>query len=218
MDDHLEQWLHFIDDELSPEAFEFLKFGLHSEVQRYLSEIEKLNKPSQLYTFLLEHREQQLESEVLKMFIHVLKGLGGKLRGNLVLKKGFSDYKLKDPGTFQASDEFRFFQCLLQILTQIRKDSKLRKRVMTKLCKGHVLKTHAMHFKDLPELFIKLYQKGFITAGKTQLLQQVLMKYEKVNHKEDVYRCLEILDRYHIYVGLPPIPLAEIAERRSSNA
>ena len=219
----LNQWLRFVDKKLSPEAFMFLKFGLHSELRHHYSEVDGLDKPSQLYRYLLKHRGQQSESEVLKMFIHVLKGLGGKLRGNLVLREGFGEDKLKYPGDFDidnASSEFRFFQCLLQILTQVRKDSKLSDRVKTKLCKGHALNTHAKHYENLPELFIALYQEGCITAKETNLLKQVLMKYEEevdVHHKEEVHQCLAILDQYHSSVGLPLINLAEIAERRTSN-
>lgn len=208
----LYDWLCFVDNELSPDAFEFLKFGLHSEFHRHLTEVEVLEKPSQLYHFLLKHCGQRLESEMLKMFIHVLKGLGGKLRGNFVLRYGFGENKLENPGDFDienASDEFRLFQCLLQILTRLRQDNKLCRKVKAKLCR--VLKMNQAHFKNLPELFITLYQKQFITAEKTDLLKQVLMKYD-TDHKR-VNQCVEILNS----IGLPLIPLAEIAAGSSGN-
>lgn len=137
MADRLNQWLHYVDSLLSPEAVEFLKLGLHSEFHRYYSEVEKLNKPSLLYHLLLKQRRDQSKYQVLQMFLHVLKGLGGKLRGNLVIRKGFGEvsiYRLNDPGPFDtgnASSEFRFFQCLLKILTKVRKDRVLRDRVKT---------------------------------------------------------------------------------------
>lgn len=162
------------------------------------------------YDFLLKQRREQSESQVLQMFLYALKGLGGKLRGNLAIRKGFgekSKHKLNDTGSFNAgnaSSEFRFFQCLLKILTKVRKDGVLTDRVKKKLCKGHLLNTHAMHFEYLPEVFIRLYQKGFIAADDTSHLQKVLLKYEKdpnVGNKHEVQQCLEILRRYHS--GLP---------------
>ena len=201
MGDGLNQWLYSVDDQLSTEAFPLLRFGLYSEVQRYLSEVEKLDKPSQLYHFLLEHHGWHSESEVLRIFIHVLRGLGRKLRGTLVLREGFSKYKLEDPGELnieKASSEFRLFQCLLKILTQVRKDSKLSNRLKTRL--SRVLKKHPSQFKNLPELFIALYQEGSIAVGETDHLKRVLEKYDKeadVDHKEVVCQCLEILEGYH---------------------
>ena len=72
MGDRLNQWLRFVDGKLSPEAFEFLKFGLHSEIHRCYAEADELHTPSQLYRYLLKHRGQQSESEVLKMSLRDL--------------------------------------------------------------------------------------------------------------------------------------------------
>lgn len=74
-----------------------------------------------------------------------------------------------------------------------------------------------MHIEYLPELFIRLYQEGFIAAENTHHLQKVLMKYEEEaddGNDHEVQQCLEILDSYHKSrsVGLPLIPLAEITE------
>ena len=214
-DPKLNKWLRLVDDQLVKEPFEFLKLGLHSELRRYSFRVDKLNRPTELFHFLLEHRGKQSESEVLKMFIHVLKGLGGKLRGNLVLRYGFGENGLEDPGDFDiqnASSEFKFFQCLLQILKKIMKDSELSQIVKDTLCRR--LKMNPDNFKYLPKLFITLYQEQVISAGDTDLLKEVLSRYETSN-KEIICECLEILESHSIGIAL--IPLEEIARGSSGN-
>lgn len=209
---NLQNWLHYIDEQLSEEAVEYLKLGLHSEFFRYYSDVEKLDKPSLLYHFLLERCQRQSELQALKIFLHVVRGIGGTLRGNLVISKGFgrsSTYNVKDPGLFdieKASVNFKFFQCLLKIATKARNmalDDQLKK----KFSKDRFLNTNYRHIRSLPDLFIRLYQKGFTSGDNTHHLVEALSKYK-------AWVCLQILNSYHKSVGLQPIALAQKMEKK----
>lgn len=201
-------WLQYVDKQLSVEAVEFVKLGLHSEFRCYYSEVEGLTKPSLLYNVLLRKCGEKSESEVLRMFLHVLDGICGKLRGKWVIRKGFGEqsaYKLEDPGPFNiesASMEFKFFQCLLKILVKIRQDVNLSDHLKTKFSLDRFLRTNHRHVGYLPELFIKLYQGGFLAPDDTHHLEQALIRYEALE-------CLQDLNHYHKSVGLMAIPKAE---------
>lgn len=208
----LQCWLHYIDEQLSTEAVEYLKLGLHSEFYRYHSDVENLDKPSLLYYYLLERCMKQSESQALKLFLHVVRGLGGTLRGNLVISKGFgrgSLYNVKDPGLFhieRASVNFKFFQCLLKISTKAR-NMALGDQLKKKFSKGRFLNTNYRHIKGLPDMFIRLYQRGFVTGDNTHHLVEALSKYK-------AWVCLQILNSYHKSVGLQPIALAQKMEKK----
>lgn len=212
MADSLQRWLHYVDEQLSAEAVEYLKLGLHSEFFRFYSEVEELDKPSLLYHFLLERCMRQSESQALKLFLHVVRGLGGALRGNLVISQGFgraSMYSVKDPGLFdieKASVNFKFFQCLLKISTKARRMA-LGDQLKKKFSKNRFLNTNYRHIKTLPELFIRLYQKGFVGGDNTHHLTEAFSKYK-------AWVCLQILNSYHKSVGLQPIPLAQKMEKK----
>lgn len=199
-------WLQYVDKQLSTEAVEFVKLGLHSEFHRRYTEVEELNKPSLLYDALLKQREEK--SEVLQMFVHVLEGLSGKLRGNWVIKKGFGDlsaFKLTHPGPFdtaKASKEFKFFQCLLRILVKARQNVDLHEHLKTKFSRDRFLGTNRRHIKYLPKLFIQLCQRGFLAPDDTHHLEQALTR-------DEAWECLQILNEYHKSVGLMAIPRAE---------
>jgi hypothetical protein len=208
----LQRWLHYVDEQLSPEAVEYLKFGLHSEFFRFYSDVEELDKPSLLYHFLLERCMRQSESQALKIFLHVVRGLGGALRGNLVINMGFgraSTYNVKDPGLFnieKASVNFKFFQCLLKISIRAR-NMALGDQLKKKFSKGRFLNTNYRHIRTLPDLFIRLYQKKFVAGDNTHHLVEALSKYK-------AWVCLQILNSYHKSVGLQPIALAQKMEKK----
>lgn len=199
----LQRWLNYVDEQLSMEAVDFLKLGLYSEFFRYHAEVEKLDKPSLLYYFLYERCVKKSESKALKMFLHVLRGLGGALRGNMVINECFGvppSYNVEDPGLFnveKASVHFKFFQCLLKISTKARKMA-LGDQLKKKFCKGRFLNTNYRHIKNLSELFIRLYQKQFIAANNTHHLVEALNKYK-------AWVCLQIVNSYHKSVGLQPV-------------
>ena len=209
---NLQRWLRYIDEQLSSEAVEYLKLGLHSEFSRFYSEVEKLDKPSLLYNFLLERCKRQSESQALKIFLHVVRGLGGTLRGNSVISNGFgraSMFNVKDPGLFdieKASVNFKFFQCLLKIATKAR-NMALGDQLKKKFSKDRFLNTNHRHIQTLPELFIRLYQKGLISGDNTHHLVEALSKYK-------AWVCLQILNSYHKSVGLQPIALAQKMEKK----
>lgn len=208
MDGNFKIWLLYVDRQLSPEAVDFLKLGLHSELRRYQTEVEQLQQPSVLYDFLLNRCRAEAE-KVLQMFLHVIEGLGGKLRGNMVIRKGFGEksvYKLTHPGLFDASKEFKFFQCLLKILTKVKRDVNLTDLLRTKFSKDRFLGTNHRHIKNLPDLFIQLCQKGVITADDTHYLQKALIKHK-------AQECILILNDYHKSVGMLPIPWAQKIEK-----
>lgn len=205
-------WLQYIDKQLSPEAVAFVKLGLHSEFRRCFTEVEDLNQPSLLYDVLLKQNKEKSESEVLQMFLHVLDGLSGKLRGNWVIRKGFGDisaYKLKNPGPFDienASKEFKFFQCLLAISLKVRQNVELVDYLKAKFSRDRFLGTNHRHIKFLPQLFIQLCQRGFLAADDTHHLEQALTRQE-------AWDCLVTLNEYHKSVGLVAIPRAEKMKR-----
>ena len=205
----LQRWLHFVDEQLSPEAVDFLKLGLHSEFFRYYREIEKLDKPSLVYYFLLEKCMRRSSSKALKMFLHVLHSLGGNLRGSHVIGEAFgvtSMYGVQDPGLFdiqKASVNFKFFQCLLKIAVKARKTA-LGEQLMKKFSKSRFLNINHRHVKNLSDLFVRLFQKQFISAANTHHLVDALYKYK-------AWLCLQILNTYHKSVGLQPIALVQSA-------
>ena len=208
----LQRWFQFVDGHLSEEAVEYIKLGLYSEFFRYHSDMEKLKKPSEVYHFLLNRCMRNSESKALKMFLHVVRGLGGKLRGNLVVSEGFgkgSQLRVKDPGLFEierAPVNFKFFQCLLKIATKAR-DMHLGEKLKRKFCKSRFLNANHCHIKNLPELFIRLYQRKLIAANNTHHLIEALSKYK-------AWVCLSILNSYHKSVFLQPIALAEKMEQK----
>ena len=208
MCDHFNLWLQYVDKQLSVEAFEFLKLGLHSEFHRYYTEVEELDRPSLLFHFLLKQRKESSETQVLQMFLHVVEVLGKKLRGDLIIKKGFGEgsvYKLMHPGPYDtenASKEFKFFLCLLKILLIVRQNVDLCDQLKTKFTRGRFLDVNHRQVRNLPELFIRLCQRGFFTPDDTLYLQQALIKRE-------AWECLQILNDYHESVGMMLIPQAE---------
>lgn len=203
----LRRWLHYVDEQLSPEAVDFLKLGLHSEFFRFYGETQKLDKPSLVYYFLLEQCMRKSSAKALKMFLHVVRGLGGTLRGTAVVGEGFGDcstYNVKDPGLFdiqKASVNFKFFQCLLQISVKARKMA-LGDQLKKKFCKRRLLNMNYRHVNNLSNLFILLYQKQIIAPKNTHHIVEALNKY-------NARVCLQILNSYHKSVGLQPIALAE---------
>ena len=203
----LKRWLHFLDEQLCTEAVEYLKLGLYSELYPFYGEAQKLDKPSQLYYFLLERCMRGSESKTLKMFVYVVRGLGGSLRGNYVINEAFgvnSEFDVKDPGPFnlkKASVNFKFFQCLLKISTKARRAA-LGEQLKKKFAKTRFLNINHRLIKNLPEVFVKLFQKKYISAVNTHHLVEALYKYR-------AWLCLKILDDYHKSVGLQPIALAQ---------
>ena len=199
-----------MDEQLSSEAVEYLKLGLHSEFYPFHHEVQKLDKPSQLYYFLLEHCMRGSESKALKMFVYVVRGLGGFLRGNHVVNEAFAvnaTYVVKDPGPFnlkKASMNFKFFQCLLKISTKARCTA-LFEQLKKKFSKPRFLNINHRLIKNLSELFIKLFQMKFIAANNTHHLVEALYKYK-------AWLCLRSLNEYHKLVGLQPIALAQGVE------
>lgn len=208
----MNRWLQYVDQQLSP-SVELLKLGLHSDLRHYYSEAEKLDKPSQLFSLLLEKRQTQSESEVLRRFRHVIAGLGGKLRGSLVIREGFgrhSQYQLEDPGPFDvenASKEFKFFQCLLKIMIRAEQDVALCNKFKRKFSRR--LNTNYRQFRHLPELFIQLYQGGIISPDDTQLLEDTLIK-------QRASECLLLLSDYYESVGRSGISQAQGFKQRST--
>ena len=199
-----QSWLNFTDKHLSSEAVEHLKLGLHSFFSRYYTEAEKLDKASAIYGFLQERCMQTTESEALGVFIHVMRGLGASLRGKHVLKEAWTKYKVQCASLFdmeKAPEGFKFFYCLLRISTKARNTS-LGDQLKKKFCSPKYLNIDYRNIKNLPDLFIQLYQSGFISERKTDHLKDVLVTFEALE-------CLEILNRYHKSVSLEPIPLAE---------
>jgi hypothetical protein len=208
MSDKFNTWLEYVDKQLCEEAFDYLKLGLHSKLRRHFTELEGIEKPSHLYRFLLDHRGDKSETEVLQMFLHALEMLGSKLRGDFVLRKGFGEgsvYKLSHPGRLDViPKDFSFYLCLLGILTEIVKDSKLHRQIKTKFTKESFLDTNHRNIKNLADLFIELCQKNFLTPDYTRNLQLALVRYE-------AWECLAILKEYHQSVGMALVPQAERA-------
>ena len=147
------------------------------------------------------------ESKTLKMFVHVVRGLGGSMRGNLVTNEAFSvnsKYGVGDPGPFnfkKASVNFKFFQCLLKISTKARRTA-LFEQLKKKFSKARFLNINHRLIKNLSQLFIKLFQMKFIAATNTHHLVEAMYKYK-------AWLCLRILNDYHKSVGLQPIALAQ---------
>ncbi len=203
----LKRWLHFVDEQLSAEAVEYLKLGLHSEFFPFYGDVQKLDKPSQIYYFLLERCMRGSESKTLKMFAHVVRGLGGSLRGNYVHTEAFGvncTYNIRDPGPFnlkKASVNFKFFQCLLKISVKARRTA-LCEQLKKKFSKSRFLNINHHLIMNLAVLFIKLFQSKFIAANNTHHLVEALYKYK-------AWICLRVLDEYHKSVGLQPIALAQ---------
>ena len=199
-----QRWLSFIDKHLASEAVDHLKLGLHSFFSRFYAEAEKLDKPSAIYRFLFERCMQTRESEALGVFIHVIRGLGASLRGKHVLKEAWMTYKVQYASLFdmeKAPEGFKFFYCLLRISTKAR-NTLLGDNLKIKFCNPKYLNIDYRNIKNLPDLFIQLYQNGHISERETTHLKDVLLAFEALE-------CLEILNRYHKSVSLEPIPLAE---------
>lgn len=203
----LQRWLHFVDEQLCPEAVDFLKLGLHSEFYKYYGEVQKIDKPSQLYYFLLEKCMRNNHPKCLKTFLHVVRGLGASLRGSHVISAAFgkaSSYDINDPGLLdmqKASVNFKFFQCLLKISTKAR-NMALGDQLKKKFCKQRFLNMNHRQLKNLSELFIRLFQRQYIRATNTHHLIEALSKYK-------ARVCLQILNSYHKSVGLQPIALVQ---------
>lgn len=215
MDSSLRCWLLYVDNNLTPQAVNFLKLGLHSELSRYYSEVQMLDKPSDIYSLLLRCMGNS-NTDALQMFIHVVRGLGVTLRGVAVVEAAFDDFNLENSGPFdmqKASPDFKFFQCLLQIAVKTSKNGKLKEKLKIKFCTNHYLKKHHIYINCLSELFIELYQNQFIKANDTELLVHVFSKYEvEQSMRTEARECLKILNLYHESVGLEPIDLISSAE------
>ncbi len=198
------QWLNFVDKQLSDEAVELLKLGLHSELMPFYSEVQNLKRPSELYYFLLKRCMKHSESRTLKIFLHALRCLGHGLRGCYVIKEAFGEnsiYGITHPGPFylkEESEDFRFFECLQKISTKAR--PALCDQLIKMFCKPKFLKINRCQVKSLSQLFIELFQANLIAANKTDHLVDVLKRLK-------AWTCLNILNDYHKSVGLPPIPL-----------
>ena len=202
----MSRWLEYADSQLSPEAVEYMKLGLYSEFYKHHDEVQSLKKASSLYHFLLERCMNNNKPKALKMFLHVLRGLGGSLRGSLVINEAFGEfptYKIKDPGLLdmqKVSANFKFFQCLLKIAIKAKKVA-LGEQLLKRFSKERFLNMNHQLINGLPDLFMRLYQKHLIVANNTHHLIEVLNKYK-------AWLCLRFLNDYHISVGLQPIPFA----------
>ena len=101
------KWLRFVDDQLSPDGVEFLKLGLYPDVG--YKKMESIHKPSQLYDAILEQRPHE-EKEVLRLFVHALRQIGGSLRGKF-LTDSLPNYSLAMPDPLTSGEtqtDFKF--------------------------------------------------------------------------------------------------------------
>jgi hypothetical protein len=191
MGERFNSWLECVRRHLTPEAFAYLKLGLHSELRHHYGDVEKLDRPLLLYRFLLDHRKDKSETEVLKMFFHALKELGSNLRGKYVLQRGLEDYELTHPGPLDhTSQEFDFYVLLMKIVTKIVKDSELCNDVKTRFAKYRCMDMNHRNIENLAELFIQLCQKDLIAPENTSKLERTLYKCK-------AWECLEILKNYY---------------------
>lgn len=195
----LQIWLKHVDEELTPQAVDHLKLGLHSEFASH-SEVRDIQEPSLLYHFLLERCLKNNKPKTLKIFLHVLRGLGGTLKGRLLVGEAFgfnSPFQIQDPGVLDLSKmsvNFKFFQCLLKISTHARKVA-LGEQLMKRFCKERFLNRNCRQLNGIPELFISLHQAQFIAADFTHHIVEALSKYK-------AWMCLQYLNDYHKSVGL----------------
>ena len=196
----LKNWLQHVDDHLDQEAISHLKLGLHSEFSSHYLETREIQKPSYLYRFLLEECLKNNKRKTLKIFLHVLRGLGGALKGRLLVNDAFDSkqpFQLKDPGMLDLSGmsvNFKFFQCLLKIATKARKVA-LGEQLMKRFCKERFLNMNVRELSGIPDLFLNLHQGQFIAADLTHHLVEALNKYRS-------WICLQYLNDYHKSVGL----------------
>ena len=196
----LQKWLKHVDDELTPEGVKHLKLGLFSEFTSRHLEVRDIEKPSILYCILLEKCLKNNMPKTLKIFLHVLRGLGSALKGRLLVVEAFgfnSSYQIQDPGVLDLSRmsvNFKFFQCLLKISTNARKVA-LGEQLMKRFCKERFLNTNGREVDGIPGLFISLHQTQFIASDFTHHLVEALSKYK-------AWVCLQHLNDYHKSVGL----------------
>ena len=171
-------WLNFIDKHLSSEAVEHLKFGLHSYFSRFYSEAEKLDKPSAIYRFLLKRCMHTTESEAVGVFMYVIRGLGASLRGKHVLHQALTEYELPyiPFDVSNAPERFNFFHCLLRISTKARNIS-LGDKLKKEFCSPKYLNIDHRNIKNLPDLFIRLHQRDFISERRTDHLKDILLSF-----------------------------------------
>lgn len=196
----LQKWLKHVDDQLTPLAVDHLKLGLYSEFASHQLEVQDIKEPSILYRILLERCLKNNRPKALKIFLHVLRGLGGQLKGRLLVGAAFgfnSPFQIQDPGILDLSRmsvNFKFFQCLLKISINARKVA-LGGQLMKRFCKERFLNRNCRELNGIPGLFISLHQAQLIAADFTHHLVEALSKYK-------AWLCLQHLNDYHKSVGL----------------
>jgi len=203
----LEEWLNHVDNELIPQAVESLKLGLYSELAPHYEEAKDIQEPSVLFEFLLKKCLKNNQAKCLKIFLHVLRSLGGSLKGRQLVGEAFcvsSRYRIEDPGVLDVSKtsvNFKFFQCLLKIALHARKVA-LGEQLMKRFCKERFLNRNYRELKGVPELFIVLHQSQIITADFTHHLVEALSKYK-------AWMCVQHINDYHKSVGLRSIVFSD---------
>ena len=188
------KWLTYVDDQLSPDGVEFLKLGLFTNVD--FKKLESIHKPSQLYDAVLEQRLHE-EKEVLRLFVHALRQIGGVLRGKH-LTDSLPNYSVTMPDPLTSGEtqtNFKFFLCLVKIGAKVRgtqTESRLKEHFARRL------NVHHTHIADIPNLFIRLHQAGIVTSESHQNLAEFLRTHD---HK----KCLKYLDDFRQEIGSTPL-------------
>ncbi len=203
----LKEWLGHVDNELVPQAVDHLKLGLYSELSPFYNEAKDIREPSTLFYFMLNKCLHNNLPKTLKIYLHVLRSLGGTLKGPQLVGDAFgvsSRFRIEDPGVLDVSKmsvNFKFFQCLLKIAIQARKVA-LGEQLMKRFCKERFLNRNYRELKDIPELFISLHQAEFIAADFTHHLMEALNKY-----KSQI--CVQHMNDYHKNVGLRSVVFSD---------
>ena len=188
------KWLTYVDDQLSPDGVEFLKLGLFTYVD--FKKLESIHKPSQLYDAVLEQRPHE-EKEVLRLFVHALRQIGGVLRGKH-LTNSLPNYSVTMPDPLTSGEtqtDFKFFLCLVKIGANVRgtqTESRLKEHFARRL------NVHHTHIANIPNLFIRLHQAGIVTSERHQNLVEFLRTH---GHK----KCVMYLDEFRRETGSTPL-------------
>lgn len=189
------KWLRFVDDQLSPDGVEFLKLGLYPDVG--YKKMESIHKPSQLYDAILEQRPHE-EKEVLRLFVHALRQIGGNLRGKF-LTNSLQNYSVTMPDPLTSGEtqtDFKFFQCLVKIGTKVR-GTEVEPRLKQHFARQ--LNIHHTHTANIPNLFIRLHQAGIVTSERHQKLVDFLVTHGLRR------KCLPYLDEFRREARLTPL-------------
>ena len=189
------KWLTFVDDQLSPDGVEFLKLGLYPDVD--YKKLESIHKPSQLYDAILEQRPHE-EKEVLRLFVHALRQIGGNLRGKF-LTDSLQNYSVTMPDPLTSGEtqtNFKFFQCLVKIGTKVR-GTEVEPQLKQHFARQ--LNVHHTHVANIPNLFIRLHQAGIVTSERHQKLVHFLGTHGLSR------KCLPYLDKFRRETGLTPL-------------